>query len=139
VEAVRAIFAGFAAGYVMGLASLGLSAFYLVRLRQHPWVKRAFPPETNPFLLLVPLSVLFFLAWTALGMVLGAVFHLLESNEPENGLGSPNQAYTGILILLTAALTVPLMPLLRRYRAPVLALAAAFLLIFGYALPYLAV
>lgn len=139
MEGVRAVFAGFAAGYVMGLASLAVAALYLIRLRQHPWVKRAFPPETSPLLLLVPLSVLFFLTWTLLGLLLGALFHLLESSAPADGLASPNRAYTGILILLTAAALVPLLPLLRGYRLPLLAVAAAFVAIFGYGLPYLAV
>jgi hypothetical protein len=139
VEAIRAVFAGFAAGYIMALVSLTVASFYLLRLRQHPWVKRAFPPETNPFLLLVPLSVLLFLGWTLLGMLLGALFRTLEVQFPADGLGSPNQAYTGIVVLLTAALVAPLATLLRRNLTPLLIVAVSFLAVFGYVLPYLAV
>jgi hypothetical protein len=74
---------------------------------------------------------------TAIGLVLGMALAGIEDRRPDGGLGSPNVVYTLIVVAFTAVLVIPTIavPALRTFA---LAAAAAFIVLFGWAMPWLA-
>ena len=78
------------------------------------------------------------LVFTAIGIVLGLALGGIEDRRPDGGLGSPNIAYTMLVVALTLVLAIPglAVPVVRRFALPA---AVAFAGLFGWAVPWLAV
>jgi hypothetical protein len=74
---------------------------------------------------------------TAVGLVLGMALAGIEDRRPAGGLGSPNVAYTFLVLALAAVAVIPTLVLapVRRYT---IAAAAVFAALFGWAMPWLA-
>jgi hypothetical protein len=92
--------------------------------------------ETNIVALAMFLQMLGFFLLTGIGMILGLVLSGLEDRRPESGLGSPNLAYTLLVLALTAVLLIPTLVL--RWRLAAIALAIVFAVSFGWVMPWLA-
>jgi hypothetical protein len=132
------VFAGFVIGYAIALAASPLAAWALVSSNDRSGIaQRIAPPGTNLVALSVVLHFAAMLLFTALGIVLGMVLGGIEDRRPAGGLGSPNVAYTLIVVALTAVLVIPAMavPMIRKLA---LAGALAFAALFGWAMPWLA-
>ena len=82
--------------------------------------------------------MLAFLAWTLVGLVLGAVYRAARLNLAGGGLGSPNWPFTLAVLLATAAFLAVVYYAWRRVRFPVLLTAMAFAGMFGWGMPHLA-
>ena len=133
------VFSGFVIGYAMSLIFTPIVAVWTVRARSRvPYLAKAIAPNISAVMLAVPISIGAFLAWTLVGMVLGLVYRALRLNLSAAGLGSPNWPFTlGVLLAGLAFLAIVLYAWQRLPR-PVLALAAAFVGLFGWGMPYLA-
>jgi hypothetical protein len=135
---VPQVFAGFVMGFAMSLAIAPFGAWLLISSNDRSgFAQRMAPPGTNFVALSVVLHLFLVLTLTAIGMVLGMVLLALEERRPEGGLGSPNVAYTLIVVALTAVVVIPLLvvPAIRRYA---LVAAVVFAALFGWAMPWLA-
>lgn len=131
------VFAGFVAGYVLALVSTPLLAVVLVRLRAGGGLlAQLLPPGVSAVSVGVLLHGALFLAWTALGIILGLV--LLAMRDAGGGMGSANAAFTlfvaGLVLALAAPIAIALPPL--RRAAIICALVAVG--VFGWLMPYLA-
>ena len=73
------------------------------------------------------------------GIVFAYLFLVLERNFPDNGLASPNLLYTGLVLFISFAMTVPLIFLAKNYWTHLVALATTFALLFGWLIPYLSI
>lgn len=133
---MRALVAGLIAG---AAAALATTAIVLIALTRDPrWLGRA--PNLR-----VPLPLLgvafvngLMLAWTALGLVLGALYLRAESSWPGGGVASANQFFTllvcgAVLALLLAAAFVR-----GRLTPPMWWTALVAMAAFGWLLPGLA-
>jgi hypothetical protein len=132
------VFAGWVMGFALSVIIAPFLAWSLVSARHsEPWVRRLAPESTNIIALTMFLHLLAALLCTALGLVLGMALSGMEDHRPAGGLGSPNAAYTLLVIALTAAAVIPTLafPALRRYALP---LAVLFVVLFGWATPWLA-
>ncbi|MBI4329150.1 MAG: hypothetical protein HY685_04715 [Chloroflexi bacterium] len=130
---------GVLCGWLMGGSFVGLMSLMLPRLaRERPGLLRQISRETTPLQIVIPAFGLAFLGWGVVGLVLGAVYLLLEDTVPGGGLGSPNQAFTLFVLGLAAAGAIPLGTLWRWGRLPVLGIVVSFLLLFGWVFPWLA-
>jgi hypothetical protein len=135
---VAEVFAGFVVGFAISVAVAPLGAWMLVSSNDRSgFAQRMAPPGTNFMALSVVLHLVAVLTLTAAGMILGMLLLLLADRRPDGGLGSPNVAYTLIVVALTAVVVIPLMvvPAIRRYAV---ASALAFAALFGWAMPWLA-
>lgn len=135
------VFSGFVVGYAMSLLFTAFAAVTVMNARSRvPALARAIAPNLSAVMLAVPISLFAFLLWTMVGMALGLLYREALDHLPGAGLGSPNWPFTlGVALLTLAGLAVILYAFrLRRIPWPVLALAAAFLSLFGWAMPYLA-
>jgi hypothetical protein len=135
---VSQVFAGFVVGFAISLAVSPLGAWLLISSNDRSgFAQRMAPPGTNFVALSVVLHLVAVLTLTAVGMLLGLVLLGLEDRRPAGGLGSPNVAYTSIVVALTAVVVIPLfvVPMIRRYA---LMGAAVFAVLFGWAMPWLA-
>lgn len=74
---------------------------------------------------------------TAVGLLLGMLLGGLDERRPDDGFGSPNAAFTLILIAITAVVVIPLIALPALRRAAIVA-AVVFALAFGWGMPWLA-
>jgi hypothetical protein len=138
-NAARAVLAGFITGYTMGIVFTGAAAVLLVRLRRRFAVlEYAISPTLSPLAVAVPVSLMAFLLWTAVGMVLGVVFYALEDIAPRGGLGSPNLAFTMFVLASALLPTAPWLYLFRAVRQPLAAAIVFYIALFGWALPHLA-
>ena len=132
------VFAGFVVGYALAVALTPVAAIALARASDRAsFAGRVAPPGTSIIALSVVLHVAGMLALTAIGLVLGMALGGIEDRRPAGGMGSPNIAYTLIVVALTAVIFIPALalPALRRYT---FAAAWLFAASFGWALPWLA-
>ena len=136
---MAAVFAGFVIGYAFSLLFTAFLSVMLVDARSRvPYLARAIAPNINAVMLAVPVSIVAFLGWTLVGLILGFLYRGAVDNLAGGGLGSPNWPFTlGVLLagLLFLAIVIYAW---RRLRWQVLALTAAFVGLFGWAMPYLA-
>jgi hypothetical protein len=102
------------------------------------YLSKAIAPNINSAQLAVPISLLAFLGWTLVGLVLGAVYRASRLNLVGGGLGSPNWPFTLAVLLATAAFLAIVYYAWRRVRFPVLLTAMVFAGMFGWGMPYLA-
>lgn len=132
------VFAGFVVGYGISLLVAPAGAIFLVKSNDRSQLaQRIAPPGTSVIALSVVLHVSAILVLTAIGMVLGMALAGIEDRRPEGGLGSPNLVYTLLVLALTAVIFIPtlIVPAIRTYA---IAAAAGFIVLFGWAMPWLA-
>jgi hypothetical protein len=135
---VAEVFAGFVIGFALSLAAAPVAAIALVRSNDRTGLaQRIAPPGTNVIALSVVLHFAAMIVLTMIGLLLGMLLAALNGRRPDNGFGSPNLAYTLIVVALTAVLVIPtlVVPAVRRYGV---AGALIFVVLFGWAMPWLA-
>jgi hypothetical protein len=136
---VEAIFAGFTAGYLMAIVFTWLGAVMLTHARVHfAFLSQGLAGNLSWVALAVPISIFAFLAWTAVGMILGLLYQGAETEFPESGLGSPNRLFTLVIVLFAAMNLVMVQIPLRRLYWPVIVFAFAFVVSFGWIMPHIA-
>lgn len=131
-------FAGFICGFALSILYSPIAAWALVQAAgQSAAARRVVPEQTNFLALTMVLHLIAVLLLTALGMLLGLALLGLDDRRPGSGLGSPNVAFTVLVLAVTAAAFLPLVLLapVRRYVAPC---AIVFAAVFGWAMPWLA-
>ncbi len=133
------VLAGFVCGYALALVSTPLVALAMVRMRSQVPVLALAVPERVPLAALTVVLFWFtFLLWTLVGLVFGLILSGFEDRVPRGGLGSPNLAFTLLVIFWSAVAFAPVAVLLRAARRYVAAAAVVFLGVFGWLMPYLA-
>jgi hypothetical protein len=133
------VFAGFVCGYAVALVFTPLVALMIVNARSRiPYLAKAIAPNISAVALTVPISLVGFLIWTAIGMVLGLLYRGAEQNVPEGGLGSPNVLYTALVLSFGVSALMLIALALRRLPWQVAVMGVAFVGGFGWAMPYLA-
>lgn len=132
------VFAGFIIGFALSLAVAPIAAIALIRSNERTGLaQRIAPPGTNVVALSVVLQVAAFIVLTAIGMILGMLLAGINGRRPDNGLGSPNAAYTLIVVAAAVALVIPTLAVPPVRRCSV-AGALLFVVLFGWAMPWLA-
>lgn len=135
-DTMQALVAGLIAGTAGGMAT---TAIMLVAIsRDARWI--ALVPNLRVSLPLLGVVIVngMMLAWTAIGLVLGALYLRAESTRPDGGLGSPNLVFT--LLVAGAVAVAYLAATYVRGRAtwPTAATAATAVVTLGWLLPALA-
>jgi len=135
---MKALLAGFVTGYMVALCWTFLGAFFLARSRRTIlWLRRAIPPQIPAIALTVPLSLIFPLLLTALGLMLGLIYWRTAEGAP-GALGSPHLPFTLAVALPPLALAALLSLWRRGLLWPALSMALPFAALFGWVLPFLA-
>ena len=133
------VFAGFVTGYGMALIFTGLVALMLVEARSRvPFLAKAIAPNISAIALTVPISLIAFLLWTAIGMFLGLLYRYTLEEAPGGGLGSPNLLYTVLIISFGGLTLTAVVAAFRRLPWQVAAMGLSFIALFGWVLPRLA-
>jgi len=133
------VFAGFVTGYGMALIFTGLVALMLVEARSRiPFLAKAIAPNVSAVALTVPISLIAFLLWTAIGMFLGLLYRYTLEEAPGGGLGSPNLLYTVLIISFGGLTLTAVVAAFRRLPWQVAAMGLSFIALFGWVLPRLA-
>ena len=133
-----AVFAGFVVGFALSLCVAPAAAIQIVRSNGETGLaQRIAPPGTNLIALSMVLHFAAALVLTAVGMLLGMLLGGLNDRRPDGGIGSPNLAFTLIVLALNTVVVIPLLivPAIRR---PALASAVLLAVAFGWAMPWLA-
>ncbi|MBI1884915.1 MAG: hypothetical protein HYS09_01130 [Chloroflexi bacterium] len=133
------VFSGFITGYAVSLVFTGFAAVMVVGARTRvPYLAKAIAPNISAVMLAVPISIVAFLGWTVVGMVLGLVYRGALDHLPGAGLGSPNWPYTlGVLLFGLAVLAVVYYAW-QRLGWELLLLTSLFVGAFGWGMPYMA-
>jgi hypothetical protein len=133
------VFAGFVSGYIMALIFSGLAALMVVRARSRfPYLAKAIAPNISAVGLAVPISLIAFLLWTAIGMFLGLLYRYALDEAPGGGLGSPNLLYTVLIISFAGLPLAAIVGAFRRLPWQVAVMGLSFIVLFGWVLPRLA-
>jgi hypothetical protein len=133
------IFAGFVSGYIMALVFTGLAAVMIVEARSRiPYLAKAIAPNISAVALAVPISIIAFLLWTAVGMFLGLLYRYTLEETPGGGLGSPNLLYTVLIISFGSLTLAAVVAAFRRLPWQVAVMGISFIAVFGWVLPQLA-
>lgn len=133
------VFSGFIIGFGLALLTAPLAAVGATRMATRSITfRRLVPPGTNLVALSVVLHMFGFLVFTAIGMVLGMVLLALEDRRAGAGLGSPNAAFTLLVLAITAIAVLPLALVWPGGRRPLLAGGLVFAGLFGWLMPYMA-
>jgi hypothetical protein len=137
---VEQVFAGFIVGFALSIVVAPLGAIALVRsgASSAAVASNEEPPRPRTSVTIIALGIhlLSVFALTAVGMILGLALAGIEDRRPEGGLGSPNLAYTALVVALTAAVVIP--TLLLPWRRPALVIGLLFVFGFGWVVPWLA-
>jgi hypothetical protein len=105
---VAEVFAGFVIGFALAIVAGPVAAILIVRSNDRTGLaQRIAPPGTNVVALSVVLHFAALLVLTMIGMLLGLLLLALNDRRPDGGLGSPNVAYTLIVVAGTVVLVVP--------------------------------
>jgi hypothetical protein len=132
-------FAGFVSGYIMALIFTGLLALMIVDARNRiPFLAKAIASNISAVALTVPISLIAFLLWTAIGMLLGLLYRYTLQEAPGGGLGSPNLLYTVLIISFGGLTLTAIVAAFRRLPWQVAAMGISFIALFGWVLPRLA-
>lgn len=132
------VFAGFIVGFALSLAVAPLGAIMLIRSNDRTgFAQRIAPPGTNMIALSVVVHFAAMIVLTMIGLLLGMLLAALNDRRSDNGLASPNLAYTLIVVALTAVIVMPTLIVPATRRACIIG-ALAFVLAFGWATPWLA-
>jgi hypothetical protein len=132
------VFAGFIVGFALSIAVAPLGAILLVRSNDRTGIaQRVAPPGTNVVALSVVLHFAAMLVLTMIGMLLGLLLLALDDRRPDNGLASPNAAYTLIVVALAAVIVMPTL-VVRSIRRRSTVAALVSVLAFGWGVPWLA-
>ncbi len=133
------LFSGFVVGYAFSLLFTAVAAIMVIEARSNvPYLSKAIAPNINAVQLAVPISILAFLVWTLMGLLLGALYRGARLNLAGGGLGSPNWPFTLAILLATFAFLAIVYYAWRRLRWPVALTASAFVGMFGWGMPHLA-
>ncbi len=132
------VLAGFVCGFGLALIVTPIAAIALVRARlSSPLLQRLVPEGTSLVAISIILNSFAVLTLTALGILLGLLLLGLESSNPAGGLGSPNGAFTGFILIASAIALAPPALLFRALRQPLLTGGLLFVGLFGWLMPYL--
>lgn len=132
-------FSGFVMGYAFSLLFTAIASMMLVRGRESvPYLAKAIAPNISAVQLAVPVSLLAFVWWTLIGLVLGLSYRAARLNLAGGGLGSPNWPFTLAVVLGAGALLAVVWYGWRRVSWPVWLGAGAFAGLFGWGMPHLA-
>lgn len=133
------VFAGFVSGYIMALIFSGLAALMIVQARSRiPYLVKAIAANISVVSLAIPLSLIAFLLWTAIGMLLGLLYRYTLQEAPGGGLGSPNLLYTVLIISFAGLSLTAIVGAFRRLPWQVAVMGLSFIALFGWLLPRLA-
>ena len=133
------VFAGFVMGYAFSLLFTAVAAMMVIEARsQVPYLSRAIAPNISALQLAVPISLLAFLSWTLVGLLLGVLYRAARINLSGGGLGSPNWLFTLAVLITTIAFLAVVLYAWRRLRWQVALTAVAFAAMFGWGMPHLA-
>jgi hypothetical protein len=132
------VFAAFVDAFALSLSVAPAAAIQLPRSNGDTGLaQRIAPPGTNVVALTMVLHMGAVLVLTAVGMLLGMLLGGLDERRPDGGLGSPNAAYTLILLASTAVIVIPVL-IIPSIRKPAVAGAVLFAVAFGWGMPWLA-
>jgi hypothetical protein len=133
------VFAGFVSGYIMGLIFTGLASLMIVQARSRiPYLAKAIAPNISAVALTVPISLIAFLVWTAIGMLVGLLYRYTLEEAPGGGLGSPNLLYTLLIISFAGLSLTAVVAAFRRLPWQLAVMGLSFVALFGWILPRLA-
>jgi len=133
------VFAGFVSGYIMALIFTGLAALMIVQARSRiPYLVKAIAPNISVVALAIPISLIAFLVWTAIGMLVGLLYRYTLEEAPGGGLGSPNLLYTVLIISFGGLTLTAVVAAFRRLPWQVAVMGLSFIALFGWVLPRLA-
>jgi hypothetical protein len=136
---MKEVFAGFVSGYIMAIIFSGLTALMVVEARSRiPYLVKVIAPNISAVALTVPISLIAFLLWTAVGMLLGLLYRYTLQEAPGGGLGSPNLLFTVLIISFGGLILTAIVAAFRRLPWQVAVIGLSFIALFGWALPYLA-
>ncbi len=133
------VFSGFVVGYAFSLLFTAVAAVMVIEARSRvPYLAKAIAPNISAEQLAVPISLLAFLVWTLVGLLLGLMYRAARLNLTGGGLGSPNWPFTLAVLLAVAVFLAVVYYAWRRLPWRVLLTAVAFAGMFAWGMPHLA-
>jgi heme/copper-type cytochrome/quinol oxidase subunit 4 len=136
---VAEVFSGFVVGYAFSLLFTAVAAVMVIEARSRvPYLAKAIAPNISAVQLAVPISLVAFLVWTLVGLLLGLAYRAARLNLTGGGLGSPNWPFTLAVLMATVAFLAVVYYAWRRLPWRVLLTAGAFAGMFGWGMPHLA-
>ena len=131
--------AGAVSGLLMAavfLVVVPLMLFFLFKSRP-PWFV-ALTERVPPMKLMLGMVVFAYPTWAFVGVVLGLVLLVAEEVAPRDGPGTANVLFTSAVTVGAAAAAVAYFVVARRVTLGPAALTLAFIVVFGWVLPFLA-
>ena len=133
---LRVLLAGFIAGMAAAFATSAIALIALTR-DERWWAVRPAVAVPLPVLGVIFVNALM-LAWTLLGLLLGAVYLSARSDDMGAALGSPHALFTAAIVVAVVALLLAGTYVRGRITWPMGATAAVAVASFGWLLPGLA-
>ncbi len=133
------VFSGFVIGYAFSLLFTAVAAVMVIEARSRvPYLTKAIAPNIGAAQLAVPISLLAFLVWTLVGLLLGFMYRAARLNLAGSGLGSPNWTFTLAVLIATVTFLAVVYYAWQCLPWRVLLTALAFAGMFGWGMPHLA-
>ena len=136
---MSAVVAGTAGGFLMASLFICAGSLMMFSLVNSPTpafrlIFDRFPPGG----VVLSIVALAYPIWGIVGAIMGILYIISVEQLPGRGLGSPNLAFTLAVVVVAVMTAAPFAVLLRQVIAGVIAIAVAFVGVFGWFLPYFA-
>jgi hypothetical protein len=136
---VAEVFSGFVVGYAFALLFTAMAAVMVIEARSRvPYLSKAIASNISAVQLAVPISLVAFLVWTMVGLLLGLTYRAARLNLAGGGLGSPNWPFTLAVLMATVVFLALVYYAWRRLPWRVLLTSFAFAGMFAWGMPHLA-
>ena len=136
---VSIVIAGAFSGLVMASVFVAVGPIMVFSIAKDPPQKfQVVLDRFPPLMIMMGLVAVSYPAWTLVGAFLGLLYWVSLALEPVSGLGSPNLAFTVAMVAVGLALAAAALLVIRRVAIWIAALAALFMVDFGWFLPLLA-
>lgn len=122
----------------MAIATTIAAVYLLLQGAKSVMLDRVVDPEVSRPLLSVPIFIGATLAWTMVGLVLGAVYEVGDLGDGPGALGTPNILFAGGMAALGLMPVGVLSAMWWQHWRTWIALAAVFIITFGWVMPILA-
>ena len=130
---------GTALGFLMASVFVCAAVMMLfATVRKPPTGFEPILSKLSPASMALSMVIVGYPTWGAIGAVLGLLYRVSVEQAPGSGMGSPNLVYTAAVIAVALAMSAPIILLLRHVAAGVVAIAVAFIGVFGWFLPFFA-
>jgi hypothetical protein len=133
------VIAGAFSGLLMAAVTVAVGPILLFRMAKNPTPYfRALLERVPPIYMTMGIVVMAYPAWVIVGVAMGILYRISDTEAPGGGLGSSNLVYTVAVSAVLVMMAAPFAVLLKNARLTIALTTLLLVGMFGWLLPFMA-